>query len=242
MTDRERLEEATALLVDAGDDMPARRVQWYRDRAAFLASRAPAQPAAPTPWRVGARVPEHIYDGDGNPLVTMPSAGLSARVVAAVNAQPAAPTPHPMAGSELNRYDEPAASTPRDGERGPDWGGLQPAEPTSEQVDQLRAQLAAALSGGADAAAQRDTALGLCKERERELAEVSAEKDDLQGEIVSERELCSEALRNQGRLRNERDTTRAELARSEARVKALEEDNERALKLCESLQRGFARG
>lgn len=108
--------------------------------------------------------------------------------------------------------------------------------------DQLRADLATALRESADLIAQRDTALGLCKERERELAEVSAEKDDLQGEIVSERELCSEALRNQGRLRNERDTTRAELARSEARVKALEEDNERALKLCESLQRGFARG
>lgn len=41
---------------------------------------------APLPWRVGTRVPEHIYDGDGKPLVTMPSAELAALVVAAVNA------------------------------------------------------------------------------------------------------------------------------------------------------------
>lgn len=38
------------------------------------------------------------------------------------------------------------------------------------------------------------------------------------------------------------ESTRAELARSEARVKELEAENERAMKLCESLQRGFARG
>lgn len=36
------------------------------------------------PWRVGHRVPEHIYIGD-RPLVTMPTAALAALVVAAVN-------------------------------------------------------------------------------------------------------------------------------------------------------------
>jgi hypothetical protein len=34
---------------------------------------------------VGARVPEHIYDANGRPLVTMPSAELAAFVVASVN-------------------------------------------------------------------------------------------------------------------------------------------------------------
>lgn len=36
------------------------------------------------PWRVGHRVPEHVYIGE-RPLVTMPTAALAALVVAAVN-------------------------------------------------------------------------------------------------------------------------------------------------------------
>lgn len=43
--------------------------------------------------------------------------------------------------------------------------------------DALQAKLAAATRGGADIVAQRDTALGLCKQRERELAKVTAERD-----------------------------------------------------------------
>jgi hypothetical protein len=35
-------------------------------------------------WRVGNRVPEHVYIGD-RPLVTMPTAALAALVVDAVN-------------------------------------------------------------------------------------------------------------------------------------------------------------
>ncbi len=45
---------------------------------------------APLPWRVGRRVPEHIYDGKGRPLVTMPNARIAAVVVAAVNKHEAA--------------------------------------------------------------------------------------------------------------------------------------------------------
>lgn len=40
-------------------------------------------------------------------------------------------------------------------------------------IAQLRADLAAAIAGGADIVAQRDTALGLCKQREKELAAVT---------------------------------------------------------------------
>ncbi len=39
------------------------------------------------PWRVGHKVPEHIYDAHDNPLVTMPTPELAALVVGAVNAQ-----------------------------------------------------------------------------------------------------------------------------------------------------------
>lgn len=42
---------------------------------------------ADLPWRQGKRVPEHIYDAQGRPLVTMPSAELAAFVVACVNGQ-----------------------------------------------------------------------------------------------------------------------------------------------------------
>lgn len=41
--------------------------------------------AAPLPWRQGRRVPEHVYDGGGRPLVTMPSATLARLVCDAVN-------------------------------------------------------------------------------------------------------------------------------------------------------------
>ncbi len=57
-------------------------------------SDCPQQPADPggappgaLPWRVGHRVTEHIYDADDRPLVTMPSAELSAMVVEAVNSR-----------------------------------------------------------------------------------------------------------------------------------------------------------
>lgn len=40
---------------------------------------------APRPWRVGKRVPEHVYDAQGRPLMTMPTARLAALVVIAVN-------------------------------------------------------------------------------------------------------------------------------------------------------------
>lgn len=42
--------------------------------------------AASEIWRVGQRVPEHVYIGD-RPLVTMPTAELAALVVDAVNAR-----------------------------------------------------------------------------------------------------------------------------------------------------------
>lgn len=45
---------------------------------------AEAQPVQP--WRVGTRIPEHVYIGD-RPLVTMPSPELAALVVEAVNAR-----------------------------------------------------------------------------------------------------------------------------------------------------------
>jgi hypothetical protein len=40
----------------------------------------------PEPWRVGTRIPEHVYIGD-RPLVTMPTAELAALVVTAVNGE-----------------------------------------------------------------------------------------------------------------------------------------------------------
>jgi hypothetical protein len=45
---------------------------------------APELGAPAERWRVGARVPEHVYIGD-RPVVTMPTAELAALVVAAVN-------------------------------------------------------------------------------------------------------------------------------------------------------------
>ncbi len=44
----------------------------------------PISEAQPEPWRVGRRIPEHVYIGD-RPLVTMPTAELAALVVTAVN-------------------------------------------------------------------------------------------------------------------------------------------------------------
>lgn len=53
-----------------------------RDSLVFSERHAPA--AIPEPWRVGTRIPEHVYIGD-RPLVTMPTAELAALVVTAVN-------------------------------------------------------------------------------------------------------------------------------------------------------------
>jgi hypothetical protein len=43
-------------------------------------------PEMPELWRVGHRIPEHVYIGD-RPLVTMPTAELAALVVTAVNGE-----------------------------------------------------------------------------------------------------------------------------------------------------------
>ncbi len=47
---------------------------------------ATAEALTPEPWRVGKRIPEHVYIGD-RPLVTMPTAELAALVVTAVNGE-----------------------------------------------------------------------------------------------------------------------------------------------------------
>jgi hypothetical protein len=48
-----------------------------------------SEPVTVEPWRVGTRIPEHVYIGD-RPLVTMPTAELAALVVRAVNGYDAA--------------------------------------------------------------------------------------------------------------------------------------------------------
>lgn len=63
---------------------------------------APAPAPAPGRWRVGTRVPEHVYLDD-KPICTMPSADLARAVVAAMNSGPSSadaeevPSPRPPA-------------------------------------------------------------------------------------------------------------------------------------------------
>lgn len=79
---------------------------------------------------------------------------------------------------------------------------------TDCELARLRADLAAAIRGGADLVAQRDTALGLCKQREQELAKVSTEKVNLGRALQNEAE-------NHASTRAELEATRADFAELE---------------------------
>ena len=68
----------------------------------------------PARWRVGTRVPEHVYLDD-KPICTMPSADLARAVVAAMNSGPSSadaeevPSPRPPAspaGAAISPFDE----------------------------------------------------------------------------------------------------------------------------------------
>lgn len=51
---------------------------------------SPEEPVAkhPLPWRIGHKVARHVYDADGEPVVTMPTAELALLVVAHANGAP----------------------------------------------------------------------------------------------------------------------------------------------------------
>jgi hypothetical protein len=85
--------------------------------------------------------------------------------------------------------------------------------------DQLRAALDTALRESAELISQRDTALGLCRERERELATVTAERDTWKSLAKDNmRQLLRDVL-----LTLSSDALEAECAAHAATRKALEE-------------------